>query len=174
MKKHLIKYQQIKTLFVKFEQTKKVKSLGVEIKSQGNMTVRHPDFILWKITAPSEMSVTMSGSNVIIVSKNFEGKELIQKYNFQNMLSDRTSKSMLYLTKWLQLDAKFIADNYTIYELEKNHYQFHPKQKEESPFSELEIQVSKRGDVSKLILKEINDDEIYFTFESPVLNKDKR
>ncbi len=164
-------YANIKKLNVGFVQKKKLKSYDLTIETIGNLAIINPDLpswrILWEITDPSKLKLTIDKQNIIIEKYDLKGKKQITA---KNQRKDKLFKSISQLLIWLKMDIDAITDSYVITK-NQGKFLFVPKSKKEidvtNYFKNISIILSEKGNVEKLVLTEKSDDQISITFDTP-------
>jgi len=162
LQKALKSYQSIDRLDVDFKQTKILKDINLELKSEGHLTVKAPDQVEWKIVKPEPLTVTLEQQKVTVKSSSGT-----QSYQQSENPSTKDRESYATLLTWLKLDAGAIADKYNVTELAKNHYRFVSKDPHEAMIKALEMEMAPDNHVSKLIFDEVSGDQMRLAFGKP-------
>lgn len=153
-------YRSLKRLDSSFEQTKTLSDMGIDISSQGTFTLIPPDKVIWKVTKPSLMTLTLDKDSLTMKG---EGETLVLK---QDGPSKKVSDSIQKIVSWLKMDVKQLVKDYQVFEVAKQRYRFVPLDKD-SPFKGMEMDLALNGHLEKLRLQEKSGDEIEIKFSSP-------
>lgn len=170
LEKALKFYQNISSLKVTFKQVKTLQGLNLKLYSDGNLSVKRPDYVAWEITKPSPLKLTLDKKAVEIVSGSGEDKN-VQTFSLTEGTGERAAQALAHLAAWLKLDAQALSDQYEIFELEKKIFEFVPKEKESSPFKAITMKLGPAGHLSHLTLAEISGDTIEIDFARPTIER---
>jgi outer membrane lipoprotein-sorting protein len=162
LQKALKSYQSIDRLDVDFKQTKILKDINLELKSEGHLTVKAPDQVEWKILKPEPMTVTLEQQKITI--KSASGT---QSYQQAENPSAQDRESYATLLTWLKLDAGAIAEKYTVTALGKNRYRFVAKDPHEPMIKALEMDMGSDNHVHQLVFDEVSGDQMRLAFGKP-------
>lgn len=161
-------YKTLKTLKTTFKQVKRLKDVGIEMKSEGTLTLTRPDKIIWRVTQPAFVELQMHGKRVDLITG--EGKETKkQTWGLEEALDSNTHKSLEGLVSWLQIDIPTLHKHYEIHELGVNQFRCVPRGN--SFVTALRLQLHPKGHLEKLWLEEKSGDEIELTFNTPTVSK---
>lgn len=159
-------YAALTTLDVDFKQTKTLKDMNLQLKSEGHLTLRRPDRLIWKITRPQPLEILMS-PNALTIRSGVGQDAQTQTLNTEALGSDQASRSMVGLLAWLNLDGHALAQDYEIYAVGQRLFRFLPKDKAMSPFASLEMKLSSDGQLERLALAEKSGDRLDIQFAKP-------
>ncbi len=157
-------YAGIATLEADFHQVKDLKELGMQMKSEGRLTLRRPDTVIWEIRKPAHVKVELDLKGIRITSGDGRAAT-VQAFSADQMPKDQDASSLHDLVAWLKLDAHALAEQYTITKTTENHFDFAPKKA--GPFRSMEMDLSKAGQLEKLTLNETSGDRMILSFERP-------
>jgi outer membrane lipoprotein-sorting protein len=163
-------YQSIQKLEVAFKQTKTIKDLEVQLKSEGHLTLIRPNRVIWEIKSPAPVLVSLDEREIQIRSgRGPDSSTMTMKIS--DAPSDESSKSISGLVAWLNLDATKLHSQYQIYSSGGSAYRFVPKEKAGSPFEELEMTLGSGGHLKKLRIHEVSGDLLNIEFTQPKLTR---
>lgn len=155
-------YQSIKRLEVDFKQTKILKDIQLELKSEGHMTMILPDHVQWKILKPEPMTVDLEQQKITIRSSAGN-----QTFSQADNPSARDRKSFSTMLSWLKLDASAIMSQYDVQRPAARRFRFVAKDKDEPLLKSIELALTPAGHVATLLFQEISGDEIRLEFSKP-------
>jgi hypothetical protein len=164
LRKALRFYQSIERLEVDFKQTKILKDIALELKSEGRMTLSLPHRVQWKILKPQPLTVELEQQKVTIQSAT-----ATQTFSQSENPSAKDRKNFETMLSWLKLDPDAIAANYFISKIAENQYRFVSQETSDPVFKALEMELLPAGHVSKLRFQESSGDEIRIQFSKPVV-----
>lgn len=169
---HLRLYSTIKTLEADFHQVKDLRELGMQMKSEGRLTLRRPDAVTWEVRKPARVKVELDPNGMRITSG--EGKTAtVQTFSTAqmgaSMSGDKDASSLRDLVAWLKLDAHALAEQYAIATTGGNRFFFTPKKP--GPIASMEMELAKAGHLSKLVLNESSGDRMTLEFSRPKIVK---
>jgi outer membrane lipoprotein-sorting protein len=164
--KKLKLYASISTLSVSFKQTKTLKDLGMQLKSEGRLKLERPDKVTWEITQPSPVLVTLDKTQIQIRSGKGADAQT-QTLKMGEASSDQPTQSLTGLIAWLNLDSKKLSEQYQVSETGKQLFHFEPKQKDTVPFQSLDMGLSPDGQLKRLAIHEISGDQLEIEFGKP-------
>jgi outer membrane lipoprotein-sorting protein len=163
-------YASISHLEVGFKQTKTLKDMGIQLKSEGKLTLTRPDQVVWEIKSPGSVRISFNKSEIRIQSgKGADATTQVLKVGEAS--SDQAEKSMAGMMAWLNLDSKSLYDQYNIFAEGKHTFRFEPKQKSASPFSDLQMILGSDGQLNHLTIHELSGDVIDTEFDRPKIVK---
>jgi outer membrane lipoprotein-sorting protein len=161
-------YATLGSLEADFHQVKDLRELGMQMKSEGRLTLRRPDSVIWEVTKPARVRVELGSAGVRITSGDGQAAS-VQTFSADQMPKDRDASSLHDLVAWLKLDAHVLAAQYTITKTTGDHFVFTPKKS--GPFKTMEMDLSRAGHLEKLILNETSGDRMTLTFGRPRMIK---
>ena len=162
----LQKYQKIAQLNVQFKQTKTLKDMDIALASQGDLQWKLPDQVIYRITKPSSLKVTMTPKTIEI--ENGTGAAATkQTIETSSMPGDAEKRSLQAMVTWLKMDPVLLGKEYDITTNHASEFRFVPREPKNSPFSQLDLQLDNSGHVKKMEMSEKSGDHIEFTFEKP-------
>jgi outer membrane lipoprotein-sorting protein len=161
-------YASVSTLEVDFKQTKTLKDMNLQLKSEGHLKLRRPDHLVWEITKPSPVFVSLDDQEIRIRSGKGADAQT-QTFKISDAPSGQGMKSLTGLITWLSLDSKALADQYSIYALGQQSFRFEPKKKDVTPFESLEMTLGGDGHLKHLTLNELSGDRLDIEFGKPKL-----
>ncbi len=161
------KYSKLSELSAHFSQTKELKSIGVELKSQGNLRFKRPDFFEWAVTSPKNFVFSFKDNQIILME---DGKVI--KSADSAKLDQKMLTAISHLKAWLMIDKKFIEENYDIKNTKANIYEFTPKS-EVKMFKHIQIETGKDAPIKKIALTEISNDVIVIEFSQTKMTYEK-
>lgn len=167
-------YQSIASLDVTFKQTKILKNLDLQLKSEGRLQIfRTQHRIIWQIFKPSPVVVQLDQKEIRIESG--VGKDLQkQVFKISDAPSDKATQSIRSLVTWLNLDATALAEQYSIFALKTKAYRFIPKEKSISPFQGLDMYLAEDGQLNRLVMNELSGDSLDIEFGKPRLTQEPK
>jgi len=168
--KRLKLYASISTLSVGFKQTKTLKDMGIQLKSEGRLRLERPDKITWEITQPSPLLVTLDKSEIRIRSGRGPDSRT-QVLKMGDAGSDQPTQSLAGLIAWLNLDSKALVSQYQVLAVDKQSVHFEPKQKDSVPFESLDMSLGADGQLKHLVLHEISGDQLDIEFGKPEITR---
>ena len=155
-------YQNIQKLDVDFKQTKTLKDIQLDLKSEGHMTMTLPDHVQWKILKPEPMTVDLQQQKITIHSATNT-----QTFSQDQNPSAKDRKSLATMLSWLKLDAGAIMSQYDVVQLAPHKFRFTAKDKDEPMLKSLEMELTPAGHVAVLLFHEASGDEIRLQFAKP-------
>ena len=158
----LAKYQAIENLEVDFKQTKILKDIQLQLKSEGHLSLSPPGRVEWKILRPQPLSVILVDQKVTM--KSASGTE---EYSQAENPSAKDRRSLSSMLIWLKLDAKAIAQSYEVTEMASHLYRFVAKDTHEPVVKALEMKMDESGHVANLLFEEVSGDSIQLAFSKP-------
>ena len=168
LKEKLKLYASISTLEVDFKQTKTLKDMNLQLKSEGHLKLQRPDHLVWEITRPSPVSVSLDRNEILIRTGKGQDAQT-QSFKTTDAQSDQASQSLTGLITWLNLDSKALAEQYDIYATSQQTFRFKPKQKNSTPFESLEMEMGSGGQLKHLTIHELSGDLLDIEFGKPRL-----
>jgi len=160
-------YSSLDSFRTHFKQTKRLKGLNLELKSEGVLTVRRPREIVWEVSKPSPLTLKMNENQLTLIQQGDEGKKE-QKWTLGSGNVDAGSKGLDRMVAWLRLDAAEIAREYHVSREASGELICRPKKEETNdPFLSLKLQLRKDGSLSKLFLNERSGDVLEISFTPP-------
>src|SRR6185312_8598115 len=106
-------YASISTLDVSFRQTKTLKDMNLQLKSEGRLQLRRPDRVVWEITQPSPVRVSLDHSQIEIQTGTGPDTQ-VQTIKTGEAPSEQAAQSLTALIAWLSLDSHALASQYLI------------------------------------------------------------
>lgn len=159
-------YKSIDSLQVGFHQEKKLKDMKSPLKSEGTLKVQRPDQVQWEIVKPSRVLVTLSPSLISLESGEGDSKT-VQSFKRGDLAQGKESRALEGLVSWLQVDAIALSKEYRVMKTGEREYQFEPRAIETSPFEKLQMKLSLKKHIEKLLLFEKSGDLLEISFGSP-------
>jgi outer membrane lipoprotein-sorting protein len=163
----LKKYQNIQTLDVDFEQIKVLKSVGIKIDSEGHLSIKPDKKIIWEISKPDQLIVTLSGDEMAMTTRT-DGKSDTQVLKLKEMSKEQGAQNFSALFVWLTLDAKEIHKAYEVSTKDDKQYDFIPKEKNQ-PFTKITMSIGPESTIKGLRMHEQSGDELNIQFKKPKL-----
>jgi outer membrane lipoprotein-sorting protein len=164
-------YSSIRALEADFRQVKNLREMGMQMKSEGRLTLRRPDSVIWEVTKPARVKVELTSAGIRITSG--EGTTAtVQSFSAAQMPKDGDALGLHDLVAWLRLDAHALSEQYTITRTTTDHFIFAPKKI--GPFKTMEMDLSGAGQLTKLVLNESSGDQMTLQFGKPHLLKDAK
>ena len=165
-------YHSLSDLQVSFEQTKSLKDLQIQLHAKGNMHFHAPDHLVWKITEPAPVTVTIEKSQMRIESGK-GSQATLQTLDLQHLSATDSSQNLAALRSWLSLDAQQIAKDNVIEKLSAGHFKFTPIESggKKSLFTDLEMSLGKNGHLEHFIMHERSGDSLDLQFADPKIIK---
>jgi outer membrane lipoprotein-sorting protein len=161
-------YGSISSLEADFKQIKTLKDMNLQLKSEGHLKLQRPDHVVWEITYPSLVNVSLDKNQVVI--RTGAGSEAqVQSFKTSDLRSDQASKGLTALITWLHLESKALAEQYDIYATGQQSFLFKPKQKNSTPFESLEMGLGSSGQLKHLTIHELSGDSLDIEFGKPKL-----
>jgi outer membrane lipoprotein-sorting protein len=164
LQKALSAYQSIEQLDVDFKQTKTLKDIQLDLKSEGHLTLKLPDLVVWKILKPQPMTVDLDQQKITIHSPSST-----QTFEQSQNPSAKDRRSFATMLTWLKLDAGAIAAKYSVTEPAPRHYRFVSKDPHEPMLKSLEMEMTAAGHVAELTFEEVSGDQIHLHFGKPTV-----
>lgn len=163
-------YRQIDRLEADFRQVKDLHEMGMQMKSEGRLTLLAGESVVWEVLKPSRVKVELDPSGIQVTRGEGTGKT-VEKITSADMPKGADGSSLRDLIQWLRMDAKILSAQYTVTRTTKDHFIFTPKTP--GPFSRLEMDLPGRGYLRKLILRETSGDQMTLEFSAPRIKKSK-
>ncbi len=164
-------YTTFQSLEADFHQVKDLKEMGLQMKSEGRLTLKRPDTVVWEVTKPAHVKVELGAAGIRITTG--EGvSATIQNYPADQMPKEGDGASLHDLVAWLKLDAHALANQYAITRTNADHFIFAPKKN--GPFKTMEMDLSGAGHLEKLILHEASGDQMTLRFGKPRIISSKK
>ena len=170
LEKTLKFYRGISVLKVSFKEVKTLQNLSLKLYSEGNLTVKPPDRVIWEVTKPSPLKVSLEQKAVEIVSGTGTAKQT-QSFSMQDGGGEKGAQALAHLAAWLKLDADALSEQYQIFALEKDTFEFQPKKQDSSPFKSITMKMGPSGHLQRLQLLEISNDTIRIDFAKPTIER---
>jgi hypothetical protein len=163
LSKRLSSYHSLKSFEVPFRQTKKLKGVDFELRSRGTLHVdrRAPYKIDWRVVEPAPIEVHIEESKIEIVT-GLGNKQSRQTFDRKQATSQEATKGFARLGAWMRMDAEELDRQYRIEAMSPSRLRFLPK--ETDSIRKVEIEIGKNGQLQKMQLFEISDDEIEIEF----------
>jgi outer membrane lipoprotein-sorting protein len=162
LQKALTKYQAIERLDVDFKQTKTLKDIQLDLKSEGHLTLKMPAAVEWKILKPQPMTVILADQKITIQSASST-----QTFSQAENPSAKDRQSFQTMLTWLKLDAAAISDKYNVTETGPREYRFVAKDPKEPVVKSLAMKMDPSGHVANLLFEEVSGDSIQLNFSMP-------
>jgi hypothetical protein len=150
-------YQSIQTLQTKFHETKTLRDIQLK-----DLTVIRPNKVIWKVTRPSPLTVTLEETRLQILE---EGK------TESFAIEGEAKQALKSLVVWLKLDPDELFATYQISSLGENRFAFVPKSLETSPIQRLEMTLRTNSYVERLQIDEKSGDHLDIRFEKPRIER---
>lgn len=168
LSERLAQYRSISRLEATFKQTKTIKDLDVQIKSEGRFVLEKGGKVQWEILKPSHVVISMNHEVVKIQTDGENGKEIqTQTVHFNDLPSKKVAQSLSGLMVWLNLDSHELASKYDVSK-EKNEFRFTPREKKSfDPFQNLLMALDAHGHVKEVKILENSGDFIDIEFGNP-------
>lgn len=167
LEKQLHFYKSIEELTTTFHQTKHLSEMKLDLQSDGRLTLNKPDRIIWEITKPSRLVVTISKTDVRI-----ESKGETQTFKFQELSQDNVANGINMLVPWLMLDAHALSETYRVTEDADHGFVFEPK-KANGSITKMILFLNDNGHLKRLKLFEASGDWIEIQFDAPKVVRKK-
>jgi len=161
-------YASIRTFEADFKQRKELREMGMEMKSEGRLTLRRPSTVIWEILKPARVKVEL-GTKEIKITSGEGANATVQSFSSDQLPDDKGASSMRDLVAWLKLDAKALSEQYVITKTPADRYLFEPRKP--GPFLSMEMALSKKGHLETLVLNETSGDRMTLTFAKPRVRK---
>ncbi len=161
-------YQSITKLKARFKERKTLKDLSYPLLSEGLLTVQRPDRVVWEITKPSPLVVTLDRKELSIESgagKTKKREAIAVEGN------DKAAESLKGLVAWLRLDPTALLEEYRIYSLGNHEYEMVPKRAGATPFDSLTMTLKEGAHLEALSIREKSGDSIVINFERPEIER---
>jgi outer membrane lipoprotein-sorting protein len=150
-------YRSIRTLHAHFHETKHLKDLKIDLTSEGELDLERPTRVVWRVTSPSPLTVTLEKDKLSITS---DGKR--EQYEMEG----RAKESLKALVAWLELDPDALMANYRVLSLGKDRFRFEPKDTN-APVQSLQMKIRAKGYVERLEIEERSGDSLDIRFDPP-------
>lgn len=165
-------YASIKRLEVSFTQVKILKELDVRLASEGRFILNRPEKVIWEISKPSPVRVTIDRSAMRIESGSGDAAHT-QVFKLGSTVSDESTKNLTALIAWLNFDAETLYAQYVITSVGKDVFRFDPRESINSPFQHLVMQLSVEGHLKHLSIHEASGDVLEIDFGKPKISRVK-
>ncbi|MGE0631835.1 MAG: outer-membrane lipoprotein carrier protein LolA [Pseudobdellovibrionaceae bacterium] len=148
-----------------FQQTKLIKELKLELKSEGSFEINRKNeqsipTVYWNAVKPKLLAICIDELGMVVESGAGATKK---KKTLQfSEVGKETGEQIGHFLRLLTLDQKRIGQEFTVFQKEDK-FILDPKNKEKSFFEKAEIKVVK-GLVHNLWIFEKSGDQIYFEF----------
>jgi outer membrane lipoprotein-sorting protein len=159
-------YQDIATIEANFTQVKTLKDMDVTIKSQGHFSVHRPHDIIWQITKPSPITISISNQEIKLEKPS--GSEV---FKLSQMPSEKLAKSLVGLMAWLEMDAEQLNKDYSVYPDQAHRFRFVPKNKDIAFFKDLLMELDAWGNVRHILITEVTNDTLSLDFGDTRITK---
>lgn len=155
----LHRYQNFFTLKTQFTQVKTITDLGIQLKSEGTLTIIRPSTVVWKVLKPSPLTVTINDKQVSMENEVF----------LLSSAPSQVSQKLAFVISWLRMDTHTLAENFSIRRTHENVYQLLPKQEKKDSLiiGSFEITLNSQGYVERVIITEISGDRLDIHFAKP-------
>lgn len=157
-------YASIRSLEADFKQLKELREMDMEMRSEGRLTLKRPDTVIWEVLKPARVKVELGAKEIRITSG--EGPAASREiYSVDQMPGDKGASSLRDLVAWLKLDAHALHEQYAITRSSNGNYVFVPRKA--GPFRSMEMNLAKAGHLETLILNESSGDRMTLKFAKP-------
>ena len=157
LKDRLKVYSALGSFRSQFTQLKKLKEIGVELKSSGTLTVRRPHQVIWEVKKPSPLTLKMDGKTLTISKGGNETTTLTGGI-----------KGIDRLVAWLRLDAAEISQAYSVSRTPSGDLECRPRKAEShDPLVSIKLHLREDGTLSQLTLDERSGDQLEISFNKP-------
>lgn len=163
----LKQYAELKAFRARFTQVKHLNEMNLDLKSEGDLTVQRPNRIVWNVTRPSPLKLTLEGAQVSMTQGEGSEKKN-QTWSLNKGASAKEMKGLEDLMAWLSLDAKRIGENYRLIDEGNRTFLCLIKNPNApTPFQNLRMTLSPQGYLQKLSIDEKSGDNIQIQFTAP-------
>lgn len=166
LKNALAKYRAMTHLQVAFKQKKFLKDMDMALESRGDLDIEPPSRVVYRITEPAKMTVTLTPQEIKIESGSGADRS-VQTIKTGSIPGESEKRSLQAMVTWLKLDPDGLDRDYRVGKDPSGRFRFDPRVPEQSPFQNLEMQLSSEGHLKQLVMQEKSGDRIEFFFEKP-------
>lgn len=159
-------YRSVHEFSVEFQETKHLKDMGLDLKSEGRLEVAPPDRVIWQIRKPSPLTVRIDTKRVEIVS-GVGKEESRQEVKLDDISGDRRGGGIGSILPWLTLDAERLTADYRVTQIDDQDFRFESRTRPEK----IELRLGKGGVLRRLRLFESSGDSIELSFDNPVVKR---
>lgn len=156
-------YRTITTLESKFEQRKSLKSLGIDLESQGKLRMTREKGgaaeVDWVLEKPAylRLKITESSIESFASADQKRGKPLLEN-------QDLATQVLRPLYAWVAMDAAKISEEYQVFRVAAGRFRLVPKRTESTPLDAIQMQIGKNQLVEEITLLERSHDELRIRF----------
>jgi len=173
LKSALAQYRAMTRLKVAFKQKKFLKDMDLALESQGDLDIKPPNLVVYRITKPTKMTVTLTPEEIKIENGGDTGTATVQTIKTGAIPGEAEKRSLQAMVTWLKLDPDALASEYAVARDDRGGFRFEPRKPEQSPFQNLRMQLSKNGHLKQLTMHEKSGDRIEFIFDNPKVTNQK-
>ena len=151
--------QGLKKLSADFQQIRKVKAWGVDVKTSGHFAMKsgQEEQVIWEIIKPAYSAMKMLPQGLFIRTA------ASPQTPWQELKNRKVKAQMQTIFSWLRFDLKQMQRDFEIRKLKKNQFQLFPK-KQSTYFSSITILLNENRFVKTIVMKEPSDDSIEIHF----------
>lgn len=160
-------YQSVEQLTANFQQTKHLSEMNLDLKSEGHLSFKKPDQVIWEVVKPSPVTVRLSKENIEIKTASET-----HSYKVQEISQDHVAKGLGLLWPWLTFDAHALNEQYKMSKLSERNFLFEPKTSG-LPVTKIQASLTKDGRLDRLKLFENSGDWMEIQFGNPKIIRKK-
>lgn len=167
--KVLNQYQNLKSLHAHFKQTKHFANMDLNLKAKGELHVKADPpsqrQIQWILLEPSYLKLEITKKKLQIYESPHSAPRPLP-------LDQGTSARIITsLFGWLTMNAEWLNKNFDVYQKSDHRYVFQPKKHSSNLFKQMQLQLNKKGQLSRLILNEASGDQLEIQFHQQIWEK---
>lgn len=140
-----------------FKQVKKLKSLGLELPSEGVLRVTAPGYASWELSKPEFFKVEINPTELRIYSLRGVAPRVLKK----------TSLGSVKEASWISFlveNPKSVFELFDVKEIATSTFMLIPKQKQK-PFESVELKFDSKRRLKELKLQENTEDSLFIIFK---------
>jgi len=160
-------YQSVEELTAGFTQTKHLSEMNLDLKSEGHLSFKKPDKVIWEVVRPSPVTVKLSKEDIQITTASET-----HTYKVQEISQDHVAKGLGLLWPWLTFDVHALSEQYKMSKLSDRSFQFEPKSAG-LPVTKIQASLTKEGHLDRLKLFENSGDWMEIQFGNPKIVRKK-
>lgn len=155
----LHRYQSFSSLKTSFTQIKTITDLGIQLKSEGTLSINRPSTVIWQVLKPGPLTVTINDKQVSMENETF----------LLSSAPSKVSQKLALMISWLKMDTAKLYENFSILRLRENVYRLTPRQKKSDAMGigAFEITLNSQGYVERVLITEVSGDLLEILFLKP-------
>lgn len=157
-------YQKFSRMDVPFSQTKNITGLGLQLRSQGSLTVIRPDTVIWLLNKPDFLKVLINAQEISLQS----GKHEPERWPLAQ-IPEKMAANLQEMILWLKFDAEALYQQFHISAHGDHNFSFKRRKNvgAESGFTSLDMVFGPGKNVRQMRMVEKSGDFIDIQFDEP-------